>query len=351
LVDLNRQKSNEKASLQQQISIDYNAINVNKEKVRKWIFEQAKQFREKYFPILLSEQQHQQQQQTIDNSVTTDFALSEKTSRTTENDNQLSAGLNVLNRLKRVVQKLDLAHLSKLDESLKNSLNENTSNNKHELFAKLETINKNYSESLAEIGAILNETDISPFEMIHSGLIEQLVAYLAVHDTSFANVEKKINQHSINYSSFSSIHCNPTYVIDLNQIIKNEFKVLRCKQLLNTFCNLPFTYYDYTEQLTNDPNQMDQTTDVIAQQDIVTNFFSVLLNKLHNCVNQLEQFAVRVHDVPNSAGGSGGGKNAIKFFNTHQLKCLLRRHSSCSTAISTSSTSILNQWKGNTNKF
>jgi hypothetical protein len=70
--------------------------------------------------------------------------------------------------------------------------------------------------------------------------------------------------------------------------------------------------------------------------------FLILINKLHNCVNQLEQFAVRVHDVPNSVGC---GKNAIKFFNTHQLKCLLQRHPSVPSS-SSSSSSGLRQWKG-----
>ena len=46
------QRPPKSATLQQQISIDYNAINVNKEKVRRWIYEQAKQFRESYFPQL-----------------------------------------------------------------------------------------------------------------------------------------------------------------------------------------------------------------------------------------------------------------------------------------------------------
>ncbi len=76
----------------------------------------------------------------------------------------------------------------------------------------------------------------------------------------------------------------------------------------------------------------------------------MLLIKLHNCLNQQEQFAVRVHDVPTSASAAtnSGSKNAIKFFNTHQLKCLLRRHNSCSTntGATTSNTTVINQWKG-----
>ena len=53
------------------------------------------------------------------------------------------------------------------------------------------------------------------------------------------------------------------------------------------------------------------------------NAFSALVAKLNGCVNQLEQFPVKVHDLPGTAltgTGRGGSTSAIKFFNTHQLK-------------------------------
>ena len=69
-----------------------------------------------------------------------------------------------------------------------------------------------------------------------------------------------------------------------------------------------------------------------------------LTHKLAGCVNQLEQFPVRVHDLPAPAGTSGAsggyfrsGTSALRFFNTHQLKCNLQRHPSCNT---------VKQWKG-----
>lgn len=42
---------------------------------------------------------------------------------------------------------------------------------------------------------------------------------------------------------------------------------------------------------------------------------SALVNKINACVSQLEQFPVRVHDLPARPSTS-----ALKFFNTHQLK-------------------------------
>lgn len=44
--------------------------------------------------------------------------------------------------------------------------------------------------------------------------------------------------------------------------------------------------------------------------------FSALVNKLNCCISQLEQFPVKVHDLPAGAGST----TALKFFNTHQLK-------------------------------
>jgi hypothetical protein len=48
---------------------------------------------------------------------------------------------------------------------------------------------------------------------------------------------------------------------------------------------------------------------------------SALVAKLSGCVSQLEQFPVKVHDLPAGTGtGRAGGTSALKFFNTHQLK-------------------------------
>lgn len=55
----------------------------------------------------------------------------------------------------------------------------------------------------------------------------------------------------------------------------------------------------------------------------------------------MEQFAVKVHDIPSSIGY---GKTAIKFFTTHQIKCSLQRHPSISSTGNISSP--LRQWKG-----
>ena len=81
------------------------------------------------------------------------------------------------------------------------------------------------------------------------------------------------------------------------------------------------------------------------QKDIIVDYhpgaFGALVSKVSSCVSQLEQFPVKVHDLPAGSGVGRGGTSALKFFNTHQLKCNLQRHPECNN---------LKQWKGGTVK-
>lgn len=54
--------------------------------------------------------------------------------------------------------------------------------------------------------------------------------------------------------------------------------------------------------------------------DLNSGAFGALVAKLNSCVAQLEQFPVKVHDLPAGSGAGRGGTSALKFFNTHQLK-------------------------------
>lgn len=76
---------------------------------------------------------------------------------------------------------------------------------------------------------------------------------------------------------------------------------------------------------------------ILSKATIENSAFSSFVAKLNGCVTQLEQFPVKVHDF---YGGSN--TSALKFFNTHQLKCNLQRHPDCTN---------LRQWKGGTVKI
>ncbi|XP_074040259.1 E3 ubiquitin-protein ligase ctrip isoform X3 [Leptinotarsa decemlineata] len=142
-------------------------------------------------------------------------------------------------------------------------------------------------EALLELREILMESDISPFEVNYSGLITALLSYLADEDGPYERDQ-------------------------------------RLRIMLNVFAGCPFD-----ENVTSIP-------------ELNPTWMSALVNKLNGCVSQLEQFPVKVHDFPASSGSGRGGTSALKFFNTHQLKCNLQRHPECTN---------LKQWKGGTVKI
>ena len=128
---------------QPKITIDHSIINANKEKVHQWILSQAKQFKQTYFgettPIA----------DKVDSS-----SSAKKSSLKTE-----SNGLDVLEKLKSSV--------SELDQDSGHTEQHN---------------NERFLKALKKISNILHETDISSFEMIHSGLIEKLLTFLSAQD-------------------------------------------------------------------------------------------------------------------------------------------------------------------------
>lgn len=195
---------------------------INKEKVKTWIKEQCKIFMEKYFSADIHGDSH--------------------------------PALDTLKRLSTATKCLSIQNDGGLD-------------------------------CLQELATIMRESDISPFEVIHSGLISQLLEYL----TSTAG---EVNRD------------------------------VRVRRFLHVFLNCPppsVTYMKEPPDYSNPPA------------------LSYLVSKLMACLHQLEQFQVKVHDLPGGGAGGSRGGNALKFFTTHQLKCQLQRHPACST---------LKQWKG-----
>ncbi|KAK2538771.1 Trip12 [Columba livia] len=124
------------------------------------------------------------------------------------------------------------------------------------------------TECLVEIRSIVSESDVSSFEIQHSGFVKQLLLYL----TS-----------------------------------KSEKDALPGEEPLGRL-----------EPLENAP-------------------LLALVHKMNNCLSQMEQFPVKVHDFPSGNGTGSRGSQALKFFNTHQLKCQLQRHPDCAN---------VKQWKG-----
>lgn len=179
----------------------------NREKARQWIRDQSIQFAKRY-----SDAEHASGQQ--------------------------HPAVSILSRLKNAIQRLD------------GDFNDC-------LFA------------LQELRNILIESDISPFEVNHSGLIKAMINFMTAE----------------------------------NAIVNRDD---RLRAFLHVFAGLPLQG-NYSGAV----QQIDPTS------------FSAFVAKLNGCVTQLEQFPVKVHDFPAGMGGRSN-TSALKFFNTHQLKVIFK---------------------------
>lgn len=144
--------------------------------------------------------------------------------------------------------------------------------------------------ALRELRDILMQSDISPFEVNHSGLIKSMLRFMGSADPNCGLVSRED----------------------------------RLRGFMHTFAGLPLD------------SSFSGVLPVLQPAS-----FSAFVAKLNGCVTQLEQFPVKVHDFPAGPGGRSN-QSALKFFNTHQLKCNLQRHPECTN---------LRQWKGGTVKI
>ncbi|KAM9481028.1 E3 ubiquitin-protein ligase TRIP12 isoform 1-T6 [Clarias gariepinus] len=195
----------------------------NRDKIKAWIKEQASKFVERYF--------------------------------NSENVDGSNPALNVLQRLCTATEQLSL----QVDGGV---------------------------ECLVEICSIVSDSDVSSFEIQHSGLVKQLLLYLT------SNSERDV-------------------------VSRDE----RIKRFLHIFCGSPVPGQEPLFRL-----EPTENGPLLA-----------LVHKMNSCLSQMEQFPVKVHDFPSGNGNGSRGSQALKFFNTHQLKCQLQRHPDCTN---------VKQWKG-----
>ncbi|XP_063349013.1 E3 ubiquitin-protein ligase TRIP12 isoform X2 [Pelmatolapia mariae] len=199
------------------------SISNNRDKIKAWIKDQATKFVERYF--------------------------------NSENVDGSNPALNVLQRLCTATEQLNL----QVDGGM---------------------------ECLVEISSIVSESDVSSFEIQHSGLVKQLLVYLT------ANTDRELLSRDV-----------------------------RLKRFLHVFGGCP-------------PPGMEP----IGRLDLAENApYLAMVHKMNSCLSQMEQFPVKVHDFPSGNGNGSRGSQALKFFNTHQLKCQLQRHPDCTN---------VKQWKG-----
>ncbi|XP_065121190.1 E3 ubiquitin-protein ligase TRIP12 isoform X3 [Paramisgurnus dabryanus] len=199
------------------------SVSNNRDKIKAWIKEQASKFVERYF-----------NSESVDGS---------------------NPALNVLQRLCTATEQLNL----QVDRGV---------------------------ECLEEISSIVSESDVSSFEIQHSGLVKQMLLYLTSNS-------------------------------DRDAVSRD----VRIKRFLNVFFGCPIPGQEPLGRL-----EPTENAPLLS-----------LVHKMNNCLSQMEQFPVKVHDFPSGNGNGSRGSQALKFFNTHQLKCQLQRHPDCTN---------VKQWKG-----
>ncbi|XP_046854007.1 E3 ubiquitin-protein ligase TRIP12-like isoform X2 [Xenia sp. Carnegie-2017] len=138
-------------------------------------------------------------------------------------------------------------------------------------------------DALKTVGVVLseNEKSASAFEIIHSGLVPKMLRYL---ERPSGKARSFYDKHIQTFLT-AFLGCPP--LEDVND-----------------------SYY--------------------GPDDSKRELFALLIQKLHACVNQQEQFPVKIHDAPGGCGSGSRGLQTLRFFNSHQIKCFLQRHPDCS---------------------
>lgn len=161
-----------------------------------------------------------------------------------------------------------ITHYSDIEKSKYNHADTSILNQLYDIIEQLNGDFDKCLEALFKLKEILMESDISSFEINHSGLLKSMLKFLS--DEEY--LKNKVTREN------------------------------RIRVFLHVFSNLPLTEkpQHYFNNIQSQP-------------------FSAFIGKLHACITQLEQFPIKVHDFPSSSGGRSN-ISALKFFNTHQLK-------------------------------
>ncbi|XP_026324123.1 E3 ubiquitin-protein ligase TRIP12 isoform X4 [Hyposmocoma kahamanoa] len=163
--------------------------------------------------------------------------------------------------------------------------------------------------ALEQLRDTLVQHDVSPFEVNHSGVLGALLTFLTNGDTEPETEARSSDRDAEGEGRHSA-----------EQVASCEE---RLRLFLHVFADMP---------LDSDLSEWNDNGGPLVLGSNGGGALASLVCKVNACVSHLEQFPVRVHDLPARPATS-----ALKFFNTHQLMCDLKRHPSCTN---------LKQWKG-----
>ncbi|XP_063829327.1 E3 ubiquitin-protein ligase TRIP12 [Ostrinia nubilalis] len=155
--------------------------------------------------------------------------------------------------------------------------------------------------ALEQLRDTLTLHDVSPFEVNHSGVLGALLQFLTGGEEPEAGAEREEPDARDPDDLVAAVEA-------------------RLRLFLHVFADMPLV----------PDTEWEENEGFLANMG--GGAMGALVAKVNACVSHLEQFPVRVHDLPARPATS-----ALKFFNTHQLMCDLKRHPTCTN---------LKQWKG-----
>ncbi|XP_028164507.1 E3 ubiquitin-protein ligase TRIP12 isoform X3 [Ostrinia furnacalis] len=155
--------------------------------------------------------------------------------------------------------------------------------------------------ALEQLRDTLTLHDVSPFEVNHSGVLGALLQFLTGGEEPETGAEREEPDARDPDDLVAAVEA-------------------RLRLFLHVFADMPLV----------PDTEWEENEGFLA--NVGGGAMGALVAKVNACVSHLEQFPVRVHDLPARPATS-----ALKFFNTHQLMCDLKRHPTCTN---------LKQWKG-----
>ena len=155
-------------------------------------------------------------------------------------------------------------------------------------------------DALRSLRTVVVDSDVSSFEINHSGLIGELLSFLVDVDGYTVSRDARLR---------SFIHVFADSPV-------RSLKAFHRKGVLIEDVTATLVFVLQLDRLSG-----EELNSYMGSHGIGGSALSALVSKLNSCFSQLEQFQVKVHELPTTSGSSRvAPSSALRFFNTHQLK-------------------------------
>lgn len=150
-------------------------------------------------------------------------------------------------------------------------------------------------ECLVEISSIVSESDVSSFEIQHSGLVKQLLLYLT------SNTDRDLLSRDVRLKRFLHVFAG----CPVRSYASTAHTDGAAVAAVNVSEVLLFFSYFFLPFVLQVPGM-----EPLGRLDPSENGpYLALVHKMNSCLSQMEQFPVKVHDFPS---GNGNGSRSAR---------------------------------------